>query len=77
VGSSNVVQDVKIHLKGDINGDGKVTTKDWNAIYKHISKTELLTGYELACAEVTGDGKVTTKDWNALYKHINKTEPLW
>ena len=77
VEGSNVTQDVKIHLKGDINGDGKVTTKDWNAIYKHISKTELLTGYELACAEVTGDGKVTTKDWNALYKHINKTEPLW
>ena len=28
VGSSNVVQDVKIHLKGDITGDGKVNTFD-------------------------------------------------
>ena len=46
VGSSNVVQDVKIHLFGDINGDGKVNMKDWGAVYAHVNETKLLTGYE-------------------------------
>ena len=77
VGSSNVVQDVKIHLFGDINGDGKVNMKDWGAVYAHVNETKLLTGYELKCAEVTGDGKVTMKDWNRIYAHVNETNPLW
>ena len=42
VGSSNVVQDVKIHLKGDVTGDGKVNTKDWNRIYDHVEETNPL-----------------------------------
>ena len=77
VASEDVMQDVKICPIGDANGDGKVSTKDWNAVYKHISKTSLLTDYEFVCADVTGEGKVSTKDWNAIYKHINKTVPLW
>ena len=77
VGTNPVVQDVKIHLKGDINGDGKVNMKDWGAVYAHVNETKLLTGYELKCAEVTGDGKVTMKDWNRIYAHVNETNPLW
>lgn len=77
VGTENVTQNVKIHLKGDINGDGKVNMKDWGAVYAHVNETKLLTGYELKCAEVTGDGKVTMKDWNRIYAHVNETNPLW
>lgn len=77
VGTVPVVQDVKIHLLGDINGDGKVNMKDWGAVYAHVNETKLLTGYELKCAEVTGDGKVTMKDWNRIYAHVNETNPLW
>ena len=77
VGAENVTQDVKIHLLGDINGDGKVNMKDWGAVYAHVNETKLLTGYELKCAEVTGDGKVTMKDWNRIYAHVNETNPLW
>ena len=77
VGAEAVTQDVKIHLLGDINGDGKVNMKDWGAVYAHVNETKLLTGYELKCAEVTGDGKVTMKDWNRIYAHVNETNPLW
>lgn len=77
VGSENVKQDVKIHLLGDITGDGKVNMKDWASVYAHVNETKLLTGYELKCAEVTGDGKVTMKDWNRIYAHVNETNPLW
>ena len=77
VGSSNVVQDVKICLLGDVTGDGKVNAKDHSRLYAHVNKTNLLTGYELLCADVTGDGKVNAKDHSRLYAHVSKTNPLW
>lgn len=77
VGTENLKQDVKIHLLGDINGDGKVNVKDWNTVNAHVNETKLLTGYELKCAEVTGDNKVNVKDGNRIYEHVNETNPLW
>ena len=70
-------QDVKIHLKGDVDGNGKITLKDINAVCDHISKVTLLTGYELSCADVSGDDKVTLKDLNKLIDHFSKVEMLW
>ena len=66
-----------LHLKGDLDGDGKVNMKDWNRVYAHINKTELLTEYALQCGDVNGDGTVNMKDWKRIYDHINKTELLW
>lgn len=77
VGSSNVVQDVKICLLGDVTGDGKVNTKDWARLKAHVNETSNLTGYELACGDVNGDSKVNIKDWARLKAHVNESNPLW
>ena len=77
MGSSNVVQDVKICLLGDVTGDGKVNLKDWNRIYQHYDNSNVLTDYALACGDVTGDGKVNLKDWNRVYQHYDNSKPLW
>lgn len=77
VGSSNVVQNVKICLLGDVTGDGKVNTKDWARLKAHVNETSNLTGYELACGDVNGDGKVNIKDWARLKAHVNESNPLW
>ena len=42
VGAENVTQDVKIHLKGDINGDGKVNTSDVGKANSHAKGTSTL-----------------------------------
>ena len=42
VGAENVTQDVKIHLKGDINGDGRVNTSDVGKINSHAKGTNKL-----------------------------------
>lgn len=63
--------------EGDLDGDGKINMKDWNRVYAHINKTELLTEYALQCGDVNGDGTVNMKDWKRIYDHINKTELLW
>ena len=77
VGSSNVTQDVKICLLGDVTGDGKVNTKDWARLKAHVNETSNLTGYELACGDVNGDSKVNIKDWARLKAHVNESNPLW
>ena len=77
VGSSNVVQDVEIHLLGDINGDGKVNTSDVSKANSHTKKVTTLTGYEFACADVNGDGKVNTSDVSKMNAHVKKTSLLW
>ena len=78
VGSSNVTQDVKIHLKGDINGDGKITIVDYAKANSHARGVTWLTGYELKCADVVAnDGKVTMADAGRINAHARKTSLLW
>ena len=78
VGTNPVVQDVKIHLIGDINGDGKVTTIDFVRANSHARGVTLLSGYELKCADVVGtDGKVTTADAIRINAHAKGTSLLW
>ena len=78
VGTESVTQDVKIHLLGDINGDGSVDMKDWGRMRSHINETNMLTDdYALACADVIKDGKVDMKDWGRMRSHINEANPLW
>lgn len=78
VGDENVTQDVKIHLIGDVNGDGKVNTIDVNRVYAHVRETNPLTGYELECANVAGtDATVNTVDVNRIYAHVKGTNLLW
>ena len=47
VGTGNVTQDVKIHLKGDINGDGSVNISDVNKANLHTKGRITLTGYDI------------------------------
>ena len=77
VEGGDVELDVKIHLKGDINGDGKVNTSDVNRANLHAKGKNILTGYEFACADVNGDGKVNTSDVNRLNLHSKKKSYLW
>ena len=77
VGEENVTQDAKIHLLGDVNGDGKVTVLDYSKVLKHVKKTAFLEGYALLCADVNGDGKVNVTDYSKILRHAKKTETLW
>lgn len=74
----DISEALKIHLKGDIDGNGRVNTTDVNRAFAHVRKTNFLTGYELTCADVIGtDGKVNTTDVNRIFAHVRKTNLLW
>lgn len=69
--------DVKIHLKGDINGDGKVNVIDVGKANAHAKKASSLVNYEFDCADVNNDGKVNIIDVGKINAHAKKTNPLW
>jgi hypothetical protein len=70
-----LTQDVKIHLLGDVTGDGKINALDKKKIYNHING-DLLTGYEFDVANVKADTKINALDKKMIYNHING-ESLW
>lgn len=67
----------KIHLYGDITGEGKIDVRDYSAVLRHVKKTKLLEGYEFACADVIEDGKLNVRDYSLILKHVKKTDSLW
>lgn len=77
VGKEAVVQNVKIHLKGDVNGDGSVTIVDVNRANLHFKNKSALSGYTLLCADINGDGKVTILDVNRMNLHFKNKNKLW
>lgn len=72
-----VTQDLKIHLLGDITGDGKITVQDYSKALRHVKKTATLEGYEFDCANVDGNDKLNVQDYSKLLRHVKKTALLW
>ncbi len=78
VDGDEVTQDVKIHLIGDINGDGKVNSVDKKTIYNHINEVNTIADeYGLKVADVNGDSKINSVDKKLIYNHINEISSLW
>ena len=77
VEDGNVELSAEIHLYGDINGDGKITTTDVGLANAHAKGIKTLDGYELTVADVSKDGKVTTADAGAINSHAQGVRALW
>ena len=77
VEAEDVAQDVKIHLIGDIDGNGKVNTGDVAKLNAHLKGSNKLTDeYQLLCANVNG-GSLNMGDTASLYSHIKGTKKLY
>ena len=77
VDKDDVVLDVKLHLIGDIDGNGKINVGDVAKVIGHIKNTAPLTDeYQLLCANVNG-GSLNMGDTASLYAHIKGTKTLY
>lgn len=65
------------YLKGDVNGDGYISSKDYNAIKNHITGSKPLSGDTLRRADVNEDGYISSKDYNAIKNHITGNKKLF
>ena len=77
VADEDVAQDAKIHLLGDVNGDGKLAIADYGKVLRHVKGSALLTDYEFLCADVNGDGKLAVADYGKILRHVKNIAPLW
>ena len=73
---ADLTQDVKIHLIGDIDGNGKINVGDVSKLNGHIKGNQLTDEYMILCANVNG-GKLNMGDVSVLYAHIKGTKTLY
>ena len=64
-------------MRGDIDGDGKITENDRNRINEHLGGTITLTGADSWCAKVTGNKEISASDLVQLMRYLEgKTNNL-
>lgn len=64
-------------MRGDIDGDGKITQNDRNRINEHLGGTIILTGADSWCAKVTGNNEISVSDLVQLMQYLEgKTNNL-
>jgi len=64
-------------VKGDVNGDGRVTTADYILVKKSISDTRLLSKYGKMAADTDDNGNVAAADYARIKKHFNAQLSLY
>ena len=77
VASDPVMQDVKICLLGDVDGNGSINMVDYIKVRQHAQSVSFLTDYALACADVNGDGNVNMVDYIKVRQHAQNIALLW
>ena len=61
-------------IKGDVNGDGRVTAADARLVLRAAARVETLSDNAMALAEVTGDGRVTAADARKILRVAAKVD---
>ena len=73
----DITEALKIHLLGDVTGDGQVKIGDYAKILAHVKGASIMTGYELNCADVTGEGFVKIGYYAKVLAHVKGASLLW
>lgn len=77
-GGTFKLDSVELHLYGDVNGDGKITTADVGKANADTRNSKKLTdSYDKKVADVNEDGKITTADVGKTNAHVRGTKNLW
>ena len=68
--TNNTTKTYNVVVKGDTNGDGKVSAIDYSKVKLHILNTTKLSGSYSLAADTNGDGKVSAIDYSKIKSHI-------
>ncbi len=78
VADADLVQNGKIFLLGDVNGDGRVNVGDCSILLAHVKGvSEITDEYLRQCGNLNGDRLVNVGDCSILLAHVKGVQPLW
>ena len=77
VADEAIEEELKIHLLGDIDGNGRLMVTDYAAVLRHVKKTATLEDYAYVCADIDGNGRIMVTDYAAVLRHVKKTALIW
>jgi len=60
-------------IRGDVSGDGKITTSDLVKVRNHLLETNLLSGPYSEAADINKDSKLVTGDLVKIRNHLLET----
>lgn len=66
-----------IAVKGDINGDSRLTSGDYVLLANHLLRKTQQVNERFVAADINGDGKVTSSDYILLANHLLKKKLLY
>ena len=72
----NTTKTYNVVVKGDTNGDGKVSAIDYSKVKLDILNTTKLNGAYSIAADTSGDGKISAIDYSKIKSHILKINSL-
>ncbi len=68
--SGKVIKEYTVLIYGDVNPDGKITSKDYMMVKNHIMNAGTLKGVYNASANVNRDETISSKDYMIIKNHI-------
>ena len=68
--NGQTIVDAEVILKGDVNGDGQITTKDAKAIENYVAEQESFTEEQKLKADVDGDGYIKINDATYITEYV-------
>ncbi len=77
VAGEAITAELKIHLLGDIDGNGKVNILDTARANAHSKNVNILEGYSVLCCDINKDGKVNMVDVARINAHSRSVSTLW
>ena len=60
----------RLHLIGDVDGNGKVNTMDYVLVKRHVMKSLTLDDERLKRADINGDGRINIADYTLLKRMV-------
>ena len=68
--TANGTKSYNVIIKGDINGDGKISAIDYSKVKSHILKLSTLNSVYSLAADANKDGKISAIDYSKIKSHI-------
>ncbi len=76
IADGKVIDSLLISVRGDIDGDGKVTAADARLVLRHVAKLQTLSELEMHSADIDGESCIKAADARLILRAAAKLETL-